>query len=159
MDLAGLLNRTVLAIEKINRGRKGFATDGEEHQGRLDYEPGISLAAAAFAEARKTADPKTIMLAEEAFLEQELEYCGEADTFTRSSLKTALQSFDDALLSLEAVEDAAGYKTADKTWPHTPKYRTRDYPRDAFHLACMSHKTLLIRENPGESVDPFDNAE
>ena len=46
MDLAGLLNRTVLAIEKINWGRKGFAADGAEHQRRLDYELSISLTAA-----------------------------------------------------------------------------------------------------------------
>jgi hypothetical protein len=56
-------------------GRKGFATDGEEHQGRLNYEDGIAAASAAFAEASNlrfavTADPQTMILAEEAFAEQ-----------------------------------------------------------------------------------------
>jgi hypothetical protein len=102
MDPTGLLDSILAGATSIDSGRKGFATDGEEHQGRLNYEGGIAIVSAAFTEARATTDPQTIMLAEEAFVEQELQFCSEQDTHTQSSLKAALQSFDDAFLSLEA---------------------------------------------------------
>jgi hypothetical protein len=82
-------------MENIGRGRKDFATNGEEHQGRLHYEDGIATAGAAFTEAQASADPQTMMLAEEAFTEQEFQFCSEQDTHTRSSLKAALLSFND----------------------------------------------------------------
>jgi hypothetical protein len=41
------------------------------------------------------------------------------------------------------VEDAAGYKVADKTWPHNPKGRIQGFPKDAFHQACIAHRTRL----------------
>jgi hypothetical protein len=151
MDLTGLLNKVLSSAADIDLGRKGFATDGEEHQGRLNYEDGIAAASAAFAEALSTADPQTMMLAEEAFVEQEFQFCSEEDTHTRSSLDAALQSFVDAFLSLEAVEDAVGYKVADKTWPHNPKNRIQGFPKDAFHQTCIAHRTRLnnILRTPG----------
>jgi hypothetical protein len=151
MDLTGLLDSIVLSAANIDRGRKGFAIDGEEHQGRLNYESGIAVASAAFTEAQVSADPRTMILAEEAFVEQELQFCSEHDTHTQSSLKAAIQSFDDAFLSLEAVEDTAGYKVADKTWPHNPKNRVQGCPKDAFHQACIAHRTRLnnILRAPG----------
>jgi hypothetical protein len=83
--------------------------------------------------------------------EQELQFCSEQDTHTRSSLEAALQSFNDAFLSLEAVEDTAGYKVADKTWPHNPKNRIQGFPKDAFHQACIAHRTRLnnVLRSPG----------
>jgi hypothetical protein len=150
MDPTGLLDSILAGSAKIDRGRKGFATDGEEHQGRLNYENGIATASTAFTEAQASANPQTIMLAEEAFVEQELQFCSEQDTHTQSSLKAALQSFDDAFLSLEAVEDA-GYKIADKTWPHNPKNRIQGFPKDAFHQTCIAHRTRLnnVLRSPG----------
>jgi hypothetical protein len=82
-------------------------------------------------------------VSEEAFVEQEFQFCNEQDTQARSSLAQALQSFNDAFLSLEAVEDAAGYKVADKTWPHNSKSRIQGFPKDAFHQACTAHRTRL----------------
>jgi hypothetical protein len=143
MEKTGLINNILSGMAKIDRGRKGFATDGDEHQGRLNYEDGIATVSAAFTEALSTANPKTMMLAEESFVEQEFQFCSEQDTQARSSLKAALQSFEDAFLSLEAVEDAAGYKIADKTWPHNPKSRIQGFPKDAFHQACTAHRTRL----------------
>jgi hypothetical protein len=151
MDLTGLLDNIISGMRNIDRGRKGFATDGEEHQGRLNYEDGISTASNAFAEARATGSPQTMMLAEDAFVEQEFQFCSEQDTQTRGSLQAALQSFDDAFLSIEAVEDTAGYKVADKTWPHNPKNRIQGFPKDAFHQAAIAHRTRLnnILRTPG----------
>jgi hypothetical protein len=142
MDQTGLINKVIAGAANIDRGRKGFATDGEEHQGRLNYEDGIATASAAFMEAQASADPKTMMLAEEAFIEQELQFCSEQDTHTRSSLEAALQSFEDAFLALEAVE-GSGYREADKTWPHNHKNRIQGFPKDAFHQACIAHRTRL----------------
>jgi hypothetical protein len=150
MDQTGLTNKILFSVENIALGRKNLATDGREHEGRLFYEDGVSTAAIAFEEAQVSADPQTMMLAEEAFVEQELQFCSEQDTYTRSSLEAALQSFDDAFLSLEAVE-GPGYKEADKTWPHNPKNRIQGFPKDAFHQACIAHRTRLnnILRSPG----------
>jgi hypothetical protein len=61
--------------------------------------------------------------------------------------------FDDALLSLEAVEDL-GYKIAEKTYPHKQENRVKGFPKDSFHLACIAHRTRLsnILRAPGISI-------
>jgi hypothetical protein len=143
MDLAGLISNVLISVALVDRGRRGLSTDGDEHEGRLSYEEGIAGALKAFSVAVSTCDPKTIMLVEEAFVEQELHYCSEEDSHTRSSMIQALHSFDDAFLCLEAVEDSAVYKVADKTWPHKPTYRVKGFPRDALHLACIAHRTRI----------------
>ena len=146
----GLVDKTILAVENIYDGRNGLATDGAEREGRISYEKGIANALSTFQEAKTGDDLKTLMLTELAFLQQEFQFCNEADTFAKSSLAQAIQSFDDALLSLEAVEEP-GYKTANKTYPHNPKYRVKNYPKDAFHLACIAHRTRLqnVLRSPG----------
>jgi hypothetical protein len=151
MEKTGLLDSILESAARIGKGRKGLATDGEEHEGRLYYEGGITTASAIFGEARSSGNPQTIMAVEEAFVEQELQFCNEQDTYTRSSLTQALQSLDDAFLSLEIVEDAAGYKAADKTWPHNSKNRIQGFPKDAFHQAAIAHRTRLqnILRSPG----------
>jgi hypothetical protein len=131
-----------VSVYSIDVGRKGFAISGKEHEGRISYEDGISNALTAFQEAQITTDPEIIILSEYTFLSQELQFCDQADTDTHSSLTQALQGFDDALLSLEAVSDM-GYKVADKTYPHDSKYRIKGVPKDAFHTACISHQTRL----------------
>jgi hypothetical protein len=87
MDQTGLTNKILFSVENIVLGRKNLATDGREHEGRLFYEDGLSTASAAFTEAQDSADPKTMILAEEVFVEQELQFCSERDTYTQSSLK------------------------------------------------------------------------
>jgi hypothetical protein len=143
MDLDGLLNRVFWAVAYIDSGRKGLAADGEEHNGRIHYEKGISSSLSAFQEAQNFADPQTLVLAELTFLQQELQFCINDDTDTLSSLTQAIQSFEDALRSLEAVEDSVIYQGAEKTHPTGPRYRIQDYPKDAFHIACIAHRTRL----------------
>jgi hypothetical protein len=144
MDLVFYLNKLITCANEIDIGRKGVATDGREHKGRISYERGISGTLSAFQEAQSTADPQTLILAELNFLQQELRFCNEADTDTKSSLTQAIQSFEDALLSLEAIEDTATYKiSADKTYPHCPKYRIQGFPKDGFYIACIAHRTRL----------------
>ena len=154
MALTGLLNSIITSAERINDGRYGIKTAGKEQEGRLSYEKGIAEASKAFSQAASTADPQVILLAEETFVEQELQFCSEEDIHTRSSLTQVLQSFEDAFLCLKAVEDISGYKTADNTWPHNQKYRIHDFPKDAFHLACISHRTRLLNvlRTPGMNM-------
>jgi hypothetical protein len=146
-----LLNNVITGANNIDNGRKGFAVPGKERQGRISYEDGIARALAAFQEAQRIADPQTIILAEVYFLTQELQFCAKDDTDTRNSLTYALQAFRDALRSLEVVEDATRYKSAEMTYPTDPKKRVQGFPADALHQACASHNTRLrnILRSPG----------
>jgi hypothetical protein len=151
VDRTGLLNDVFDSALRIDEGRKGFAVPGKERQGRISYEDGIALAMAAFQEAQ------TLILAETAFLSQELEFCAKGDIDTRNSLTRAIQGFRDSMRSLEVVENAAGYQFAEKTHSTDPKKRVHGhlrwpgFPLDVFHQACGSHKTRLrnILRAPG----------
>ena len=157
MARIGLVNSIYDAATNIDSGRKGFATRGKEQEGRISYEYGIERAMLAFKEAQVSADPYTIILAEYTFLAQEFELCAREDKYSLSSLTQAIESFDDAFLALEAVE-GSGYKIADKTHPHHKKYRVQGYPKDSYHIACISHRTRLqnILRTPG--LDPIEKA-
>jgi hypothetical protein len=76
---------------------------------------------------------QTMTLAEYTFITQELEFCEKTDRDSLSSLTKAIQSFDDAFLALQAIGES-GYKTADKVFPHSGKYR----------VSGFSPKTLFI---------------
>jgi len=157
LDLIGLVDSINKAAISIDAGRKGFATRGKAEEGRINYEDGIAVALSAFQEAQTTADPQTIILAEYTFLTQELEFCEKSDKDSLSSLTQAIQSFDDAFFTLQAVEEA-GYKTAEKTYPHNGKYRVNGLPKDAFHIACISHKTRLRNILRAPGIDPIEKA-
>jgi hypothetical protein len=154
----GLVSSIYRAAINIDFGRKGFAIRGKEQEGRISYEDGISEAISAFKEAQLTADPKIIILAEYTFLSQELEFCEKNDKDSLSSLTQAVQSFDDAFFALEIVENKPHYKSVDKAIPHAKKYRVSGFPKDAFHIACGSHKTRLknILRTPG--LDPIEKS-
>jgi hypothetical protein len=151
MDLNSFLADLVFYANKIDTGRKGLAANGEEHAGRIHYEDGISGSLISFQEAQTTADPQTIILAEMVFLQQELQFCHESDTDTHSSLTQAIQSFEDALRCLKTVENKTLYQSAETTHPTGPKYRIQNFPKDAFHLACIAHRTRLrnVLRSPG----------
>jgi len=152
LDPTGFITRIFAATANIDAGRKGYATKGEERDGRVYYERGIAQALSAFAEVSASDDPKTIVLAEYTFVLQELHFCDKGDRDTFGSLTLAAQGFDDAFLCLEAVENAAGYgEIAEKVFPHTFKFRVRGFPKDAFHIACRAHKTRIrnVLRSPG----------
>lgn len=67
MGPTGLLNSIIKSVAQIDEGRNGLATDGKEHEGRLSYEKGLADASDIFSKVVATNDPKTIMLAEEAY--------------------------------------------------------------------------------------------
>jgi hypothetical protein len=143
MDQIGLTSKILLAVEYIDIGRKGLATDGKEHEGHISYESGIVAALSTFQDAQSTADPETMLLVESSFLQQEFHFCAEADATTRNSLTQAIQSIEDALGCLKIVENAPAYRSAETTYPTAPKYRYQGFPRDAVHLACTAHWTRL----------------
>jgi len=157
LDTTGLVSKVYSAAFAIDFGRKGFAIRGKAEEGRISYETGIAAALSAFRDAQSTINPNVITLIEYTFLNQELQFCEETDKDSLSSLKKAIESFDDAFLALEAVEDA-NYIIADQTHPHDKKYRVGDFPKDSFHIACAVHKTRLknILRSPG--IDPIEKA-
>jgi hypothetical protein len=154
VDPTGLIADVLTSAFRIDDGRKGFAIPGKEREGRISYEDGIALALATFQEAQRSADPQTLILVEVTFLSQELEFCAKGDTDTKNSLPRALQSFRDSLRSLEVVEDAERYKSAEMTHPTDPKKRVEGFPKDAFHQACASHQARLrnILRTPGVNM-------
>jgi hypothetical protein len=157
LDLAGLVDSIITATTSIDYGRKGFATRGKAEEGRISYEDGIALALSAFKEAQTTADPQTIILAEYTFLTQELQFCDKSDKDSITSLTKAIQSFDDAFLALQAVEEG-GYITVEKAIPHCKEYRVKGFPKDSFHIACVSHKTRIQNMLKTPGIDPIEKA-
>jgi hypothetical protein len=158
LALIGLIDRINAAALAIDFGRKGFATRGKEHEGRISYEDGIAEAMSTFQEAQTSADPQSLILAEYAFISQELELCDKTDKDTLGSLTKAIASFDDAFLALKEVEKDS-YKIADNIFPHEKKYRVKGgHPKDSFHIACIAHRTRLQNILRAPGIDPVEKA-
>jgi hypothetical protein len=157
LDLLSLANDISNAVINIDAGRKGFATRGKAEEGRISYEAGISEAMLAFQKTQVAADPQALILAEYTFITQELQLCDKTDKDTLNSLNKAIQSFDDAFLSLKAVEDPC-YKITEMTYPHHKDFRKDGFPKDAFHIAFNSHRARIknILRSPG--IDPIEKA-
>jgi len=75
LDLTGLTIDISNAAISIDLGRKGFAIEGKEREGRLFYEDGIAKALSVFQQAQSTADPQALILAEYTFITQEFQLC------------------------------------------------------------------------------------
>jgi hypothetical protein len=151
LEKTGLIESIYKATIYIDAGRKGFAIRGKADKGRISYEDGIEIALAAFQEAQNSKDPLIILLAESAFVTQEFQLCEKADTYSINSLSKAIADFNDAFLAIKAL-DELDCKVVDCFFPHKDKYRVKEgFPKDAFHLACDSHKTRLqnILRAPG----------
>ena len=158
MDKIGLAAKISIAVLNIDAGRKGFATKGKAEEGRISFEEGIASALILFREAQVSTDTEILILAEYTFICQELELCDESDKEALSSLTLAKQSFDDAFLALQVVENSASYKEGDKLFPHHKDYRTKGFPRDAYHIAINSHKTRIKNALRVFGVDPIEKA-
>jgi hypothetical protein len=154
MELSGLLNNLIRGASDIDLGRKGFTVTGDEYNGHINYDRGISLALAAFQDAKIIADPQTFILTELVFLQQELQFCNEVDTNAQSSLTQAIQSFDDALRAFKADQDSTMYKGVELACPQDRKFRYHSMPKDAYHIACIAHRTRLqnILRVPGMNM-------
>ena len=153
MDATGLLAKIYDSAYYIDQGRKLSDTDGLEHEGRISYRRGLVRGLEAFREAQAGAgeDLHTLFIAEYTFLTQELEFCAPQDTKARTSLTKAMQEFDEAFFALEVLENAAGYKFAEKTYSTRTEFRYKKMPKDAFHVACAGHIARIenILKAPG----------
>jgi len=158
LELAGLINSINASVTAIVFGRKGFAIQGKEREGRINYEKGIAVAMSAFKEAQASADPETIILAEYAFISQELQFCEKTDKESLSSLTQAIQFFDEAFLVLKIVEDKTIYQFVDNSFSHKKECRFHGFPKDAFHIAFGSHKTRLKNVLSAPGIDPIEKA-
>jgi hypothetical protein len=138
-----LIRKIVDSVARITVGRKGLAISGEAEAGLISYYRGLNSAKEAFEEAAISADARAMILVEHAFLTEEKRFCDAADMAAIGSLTAATDSFDDALLALKAVGDRSLYQGAEYTFPHNGKYRIGKMPKDAFHIACIAHKTRL----------------
>jgi hypothetical protein len=146
-------------VTEIYRGRTLLDTDGLEHDGGVNYRNGLANAMTAFQEAADHAtDLETLILAEYVFLSQELNFCNPNDIQAFASLSQAVRSFDDAFLALRTVDDPPVYAGAENTHPHHYKYRVKDMPKDAFHIACISHRVRIrnILRSPGINMAEKD---
>jgi len=143
LDQTGLVAKIFSGATNIYEGRNNLSTDSFEHEGRIFYKKGIAISLDTFKKVQITADPQTMILIELTFLQQELQFCDEADTSTHNSLIQAIQSFEDALRCLKTVDVSSHYKYVETSYPMASKQRYHGFPRDAVHLACKSHHTRL----------------
>jgi hypothetical protein len=143
MEKTGLTNNITTGASLIARGRKSMTVDGEERNGRINFENGHTLARQTFQEALASGDVELILLAEYLFGSEELAESDKDEPEGKASAEAALHSFDDAFLSFEAVEEGAVYRIAEKVIPHSAQYRYQGLPKDSFHIACIAHKTRL----------------
>jgi len=156
MDRTGLLVRVNKAAVSINRGRLWQNTEGQEAAGRVSYQDGLALALKAFAEAGAGAsdDLELVILAEMAYVAQELFFCPPGDRRTITSLKNAVEAFERAMLAKKEVEAGASYAVVDRCLPFRKECRWDDgLPKDSFHWACAGHHTRLlgVARTPGVS--------
>jgi hypothetical protein len=146
----------VSAVRAIAKGRIGLRTYGQEHEGHISFEQGLTEATAVFAEAQASRDPFLMLLAETVYVGQELASSRPEETDGRASCEAAMQSFDDAFLALEVVADIPSYRTAEKTYPHHVNYRYKNMPKDAFHFAYKSHRTRVQNTLRKIGYDPTE---
>jgi hypothetical protein len=88
-------------------------------------------------------DLELIVLTEYTFLGQELQFSVPRDTRAITSLKKAMQEFDEAFLALDILQNAEIYISVEKTYSTRAEFRYRGMPKDAFHVACAGHKARL----------------
>jgi len=157
LDLITLASNIANSALLIDAGRRGFATRGKEQEGRISYEDGISMAMTSFQQAQTSANPQALILAEYTFLSQELQLSDKTDKDTHDSLTKAIESFDDAFLSVRAL-DESNCKSVDSFFPHNGKYRVGGYPKDSFHIACIGHKTRLRNILKAPGIDVIEKA-
>jgi hypothetical protein len=104
MDLNSFLVRLNNNVTNLSAGRKGLAITGKEAEGHQLFDDGIATAMNAFQEAKDVAEPQVLIFAELAFLQQELQFCGENAKATRSSLNQTIQDFEDDVYRRMAMQ-------------------------------------------------------
>jgi hypothetical protein len=154
LDVTGLLSRITDAVIAIAEGRKGLEIEGSTEAGRVSYRDGLAEAMAVFQEAFEGADARTSILVDHAYVTQERQFCDPRDAAAIGSLTAAAAGFDEALRVLPTVMKTAAYQFVETSYPHDRTYRVSGMPKDAFHVACISHKARLgnTLRTPGLSM-------
>ncbi|MDR0641298.1 MAG: hypothetical protein LBG07_02430 [Treponema sp.] len=119
-----------------------------------DFNKGLDLAMKVFDEALVSADPFLMLLAEYTFVIQELESGFPDEKEALASYRAARNAFDDAFRALEVVKDQTLYKGVEKAFPRQGGYRHNGYPKDAFHIAYIGHRTRLQNTLKQIGIDP-----
>jgi hypothetical protein len=146
------------AASLIINGRTARRTRGQAEQGLEDFEEGIALAMAAFTKADASSDPFLMLLAEYTFVVQELESGYPEEKEAIASYQAARNDFDDAFRALDVVNDTAIYHGVEKTFPRKSDYRHSGYPKDAFHVAYIGHRTRLQNTLKQIGIDPLERS-
>jgi hypothetical protein len=146
------------AVRLITDGRIGQRTRGKTEQGLDNFHSGLRKAMAVFTEVEASRDPYLMLLAEYVYIGQELAGSRPEEKEARSSCEAAMHDFDDAFNCLEIVEQSAMYKAVEKAHLHRAKFRYKDMPKDAFHLAYMGHRTRVRNSLRRIGFDPAEQA-
>jgi hypothetical protein len=153
LDRIGLLDKITNSALYIYQGRLWLDTDGLEHEGRIRYNEGLSLASESFKEILTGAerDLETLILSEINFLTQESQFCDVSDTNAIESLTHAIQSFEEALLALKELEAGSSYGVIHRALPYRKECRYNGMRKDAFHWACNGHDMRIknVLKSPG----------
>jgi hypothetical protein len=156
LDTTGSIDKINASVAKIAAGRKGLDIKGETEAGRISYRGGLADAMSVFQEAAASSNAAVMILVEHAFLTEEKRFCAPTNKAVLSSLTSATDSFDDALRALSIVVDASSYSCVDFAFPRDGKYRIGDMPKDAFHLACIAHRTRLNNTLKTPGLNPTE---
>ncbi|GAB7140536.1 hypothetical protein RsTz2092_04850 [Deferribacterales bacterium RsTz2092] len=144
MAKTGLIDRLVDSSKQIDAGRKGLNTPGKANKGQATCFDGIAQAISALKEAQATKDPKVIWTLEYVYLVQERQFCDLEEKLALMGYDKMLIKAGDALRSLEVVNSAPDYVTAEKTHPTTgTAHRVNGLPKDAFHSSCNYNISCL----------------
>jgi hypothetical protein len=154
MERTGLTIGIIEAVSDIAKGRIGLRTKGQTEEGRGNFTEGLELGRQIFAEIKDCGDPELMLLAEYAFINQELEGARAEEKIGRASYEFAMHDFDDAFLSLKSANDATMYQGAENTYPHRSPFRHKGMPNDAFHIAYTGHYTRLQNKLKSIGIDP-----
>jgi hypothetical protein len=146
------------AASLIINSRIARRTSGQTEQGLRDFEKGIALAMTAFTQADASSDPFLMLLAEYTFIVQEMESAYPEEKEALASYRAAKSAFDDAFRALEVVKDETLYKGVEKAFPRKGNYRHNGYPKDAFHIAYIGHKTRLQNTLKQIGIDPLERS-
>jgi hypothetical protein len=146
------------AANLIFFGRIARRSRGQTEQGLEDFEQGLVLAIQVFDEALASADPFLMLLAEYTFVIQELESGYPEEKEALASYRAARSAFDDAFRALEVVKDQMLYKGVEKAFPRQGDYRHNGYPKDAFHIAYIGHRTRLQNTLKQIGIDPLERS-
>jgi hypothetical protein len=143
LDTTGFTARIINSVAAIYFGRKALTIDGEEHEGHISYDLGISGAMKVFKDAQASGDPETMLKVERTFLNEELQFCDHSDSLAFSSVTQAIRSFDDSLRALAIMQNNELYRAAEQTYPTHSRYRIHGLPKDAVHIAATAHRTRI----------------